>query len=159
MDVVTKFDVEERSRKAREFFRDGYNCSQSVLLAFQDVIGLPQDTIARISSGFGGGMGRLREVCGAVSGMTFMAGVIAPASHPENREERKVNYALVQEFAESFRKQNGSIVCRELLGFRAEHKDSPAPSVRNEQWYTDRPCEGLVGSAARIIAEKLNSII
>lgn len=153
-DMAT-FDPEERSRKAREFFRDGYNCCQSVLLAFQDVIGLPQEEIARISSGFGGGMGRLREVCGAVSGMVFMAGVISPADHPENADERRANYALVQEFAENFRKQNGSIVCRDLLGLRAGHKESPAPSTRSEQWYTDRPCERLVGCAARIVAEKL----
>lgn len=155
-DMAT-FDPEERSRKAREFFRDGYNCCQSVLLAFQDVIGLPPEKTAQLSSGFGGGMGRLREVCGAVSGMVFMAGVISPADHPENTEERRANYALVQEFAEAFRKENGSIVCRELLGLKAAHKESPAPSARNGQWYTDRPCERLVGCAARIVAEKLNS--
>lgn len=150
-------DPDERSRKAREFFRDGYNCCQSVLLAYQDVIGLSEAEIAGISSGFGGGMGRLREVCGAVSGMVFMAGVISPSVHPGNQEERRANYALVQEFAENFRAQNGSIVCRELLGLRAGRKESPAPSTRDGQWYTERPCERLVGCAARIVAEKLNS--
>ena len=152
-------DPDERSRKAREYFRDGFNCCQAVLLAYQDVIGLSQEEIARISSGFGGGMGRLREVCGAVSGMVFMAGVISPSEHPGNQEERRANYALVQEFAEGFRAQNGSIVCRDLLGLRAGQKESPTPSQRNEQWYTDRPCERLVGCAARIIAEKLISTL
>lgn len=149
---------QERELAARRFFREGYNCCQAVLLAFGDIIGLPEEKIAGLSSGFGGGMGRLREVCGAVSAMTFMAGVISPATHPEVQEERKANYALVQELASLFSKENGSIVCRELLKLRAGHKDSPEPGKRTEEWYASRPCERLVGSAARILAEKLKSI-
>ena len=148
----------ERSRMARKFFHDGYNCCQSILLAFQDVTGLPEEKLAAVASGFGGGFGRLREVCGAVSGMTFMAGIISPFVNPEAREDKKNNYALVQEFADRFTAENGSIVCRELLQLKAKCKESPEPSVRDGQWYTNRPCERLVGSAAIIIAEKLQSL-
>lgn len=141
---------------ARAFFRDGYNCCQSVLLAFQDLIDLPQDKIASLSSGFGGGMGRLREVCGAVSAMTFLSGVISPAVHPDRLEERTKNYAIVQELAGKFREEHGSIVCREILNIRAGQKESPQPSVRTAEFYTKRPCERLIGSAARIVAEYLD---
>lgn len=143
---------------ARGYFKDGYNCCQSVLLAFRDVIGLPEEEIAALSSGFGGGMGRLREVCGAVSGMTFMAGVISPAANPSDAEGKKANYALVQDFAAKFSEENGSIICRELLQLRAGQKESPAPSTRDAQWYTSRPCERLVGCAARIVAQRLSTV-
>lgn len=146
---------EERSKRARAYFKEGYNCCQAVLLAFQDIIGLPEVKIAGLSSGFGGGMGRLREVCGAFSAMTFMAGVICPADDPSKAEGRRENYALVQEFADKFRKENGSIICREQLQLRASQKESPTPSVRDEHWYAARPCERLVESSARLIAEKL----
>lgn len=149
-------DIEERSHKAREFFRDGYNCCQSVLLAFQDIIGLPEDRIATLGSGFGGGMGRLREVCGAMSATVFLAGVICPAADPSDRKRKTENYALVQRFAAEFKEVNGSIVCRELLQLRASRTESPAPSERTEQYYTSRPCEQVVGNAARIVAEYLD---
>lgn len=155
MGVIT---ASERDRMAREFFRDGYNCCQSVLLAFQDVIDLPADRIASISAGFGGGMGRLREVCGAMSAAVFMAGVLVPSSDPANHDGRTANYALVQEFAARFREEQGSIVCRELLNIRAAQKESPAPSERTVEWYTSRPCERIVGASARMIAEKLLSL-
>lgn len=153
---MDKIAPEERERMARAYFRDGYNCCQSVLLAFKDLIDLPEDRIAGLGSGFGGGMGRMREVCGAVSGMTFLAGVISPSAHPERTGERTANYSLVQQFASSFREENGSIICRELLNLRAEHRDSPQPSARTKEYYTNRPCERMVGSAARIVAGYLN---
>ena len=152
---MIKIDIEDRSRKAREYFRDGYNCCQSVLLAFEDIIGLPKEQIAAIGSGFGGGMGRLREVCGAMSAMTFLSGIILPASDPSDQKKKTENYALVQDFAARFKEENGSIVCRELLQLRTSQKESPAPNERTEQYYTSRPCERIVGSAARIIAEYL----
>lgn len=149
---------EERDRMARAFFRDGYNCCQSVLLAYQDIIGLPEEEIARLSSGFGGGMGRLREVCGAMSAMTFISGVLKPAVNPGNLDERTANYALVQKFAERFRAEQGSIVCREILQIRADQKEPPAPSIRTAEWYTKRPCERIIGAAARIIAEEMSEL-
>ncbi len=155
MSVHTKIDPEERSRMARAFFRDGYNCCQSVLLAFQDIMDIPAEAIAGLASGFGGGMGRLREVCGAMSATTFIAGLIKPAVNPGNMDERTANYALVQQFAQKFREANGSIVCREILQLRADKKEPPVPSERTVEYYTNRPCERIIGNAAIIIAEEL----
>lgn len=160
------FDAEERARRARQNFLDGYNCCQAVLLAFSDIFGQDEETIATIASGFGGGMARMREVCGTVSAMGMAAGFISPAIHPEKMEERTANYALVQELAGEFRKENGSIVCRELLGLdrksmneasgnSGNRTESPRPSDRTEEYYRKRPCPDLVACSARIIAEKL----
>lgn len=153
-------NVEERERRAMSLFREGYNCCQAVVLAFSDVVGertgLSEEQIIAVTSGFGGGFARLREVCGSVSGMTFLAGVISPAPAAD-QSARTANYALVQELAGQFRELNGSIVCRELLGLRAAQIDPPAPSVRTPDFYKVRPCERLIGSAARLVARKLNS--
>lgn len=155
-------DIEERVSKARRLFREeGYNCCQAVVLAYNDVFGIDDDTAAALSSGFGGGMGRMREVCGSVSGMVMLAGLITPATDPSIKVDRTRNYALVQEMAEDFRKLNGSIVCKELLGLvpMGSHaevvKESPEPSDRTPEYYQKRPCEELVGISARIIGEKI----
>jgi len=154
-----KIDPEERAQKAQSYFREGYNCTQSVVLAFSDLCsekGLTEEVLKAVTSGFGGGMARMREVCGAVSGMTFLAGLISPAAHPSIREERTANYRLVQEFAAIFREQNGSIVCRELLQLRSRVAEAPEPSERTESYYKSRPCERLIGCAARIVASYLS---
>lgn len=149
----------ERQELAEEFFTDGYNCCQSVVLAFEDLFPFDRNTLLSISSGFGGGFGRLREVCGAVSGMTIAAGLLAPAMDPSNMAQRRDNYALVQRFALAFKEQRGSIVCRELLGMRKDNADSavesPQPSERTGAYYHSRPCQSNVGLAARIVAEYL----
>lgn len=150
-------DISMRESAARGYFTKGYNCCQSVLLAFHDILGLSEEKAAELGSGFGGGFGRMREVCGAVSGMTFLAGSICPAVNPENHEERTANYALVQKMAGRFKEQNGSIICRELLQLRAEEKRSPEPEKRTSSYYHSRPCEMMVGAAARIVAEELAS--
>ena len=103
------------AEKAEAYFRQGYNCAQSVLLAFGDMTGLDDETALRVSSSFGGGLGRLREVCGAVSGACMVLGLVKGYTDPDDREGKRAQYRLVQEFAERFREQNGSIVCRELL--------------------------------------------
>lgn len=140
-------------------FHEGYNCCQSVALAFSDVLkeraGLDEQQIMALASGFGGGIGRLREVCGCVSGMTMVAGALCPA--PAGSPKRAENYALVQELAEEYRKENGSIVCRDLLGLRVAQKESPVPSERTAEYYKARPCEELVGCAARIIGNKIGN--
>lgn len=171
-------DIEERVARAMGLFRDGYNCCQSVALAFSDVLnehtGMTPEQIAAVTGGFGGGLARLREVCGCVSGLAFVAGALRPsppvpgghgssfASGPEAgsspMEAKKACYALVQDLAESFRRENGAVVCRELLGLRDGRKDPPQPSERTGAYYKARPCERLVGSAARILAEKLEEI-
>lgn len=149
-----EINVEERVALAKQNFMSGYNCSQSVVLAYADVVGVDPKLMATISASFGGGMGRLREVCGAVSGMFFIAGFIAPAFDPSNKIAKTANYALVQEFAESFRKENGSIICRELLGLSVR-KQEPTPEDRTPEYYKKRPCAELVAMAARFVGEKL----
>ena len=151
--------IEERKELAESLFREGYNCCQAVVLAFEDVAavkGLSKAQLESLASGFGGGMGRLREVCGCVSAMTMLSGIISPAA-PSDHASRTANYALVQKLADEFRAQNGSIVCRELLGIRAAAKESPEPSARTEHYYKARPCAALVGCAAGIIAAYLEN--
>lgn len=150
-------DPEKAAETAMKYFHEGYNCAQSVVMAFSDFLGYDPETLSRLMSGFGGGMGRMREVCGAFSAMTFIAGVMRPAADPKDKSSRTACYALVQEMAEDFRKVNGgSIVCRELLGLQPR-KESPIPSDRTPEYYSKRPCGQIVGNAARIIAEKLSS--
>lgn len=152
-----KVNPQERAEQAREYFTSGYNCAQSVFLAYRDITGIDKVLAATISAPFGGGMGRLREVCGAVSGMTMVAGFIAPNSQPNDNENKKNCYATVQALAEEFRAENGSIVCRELLGL-AQQKDDPTPSPRTGEYYKRRPCAEYVAIAARIVGEKINAM-
>ena len=108
-----------------------------------------------IGSGFGGGFARMREVCGSFSGCTVMAGFIRPAVSP-GMDERKANYALVQEMAADFRERNGgSIVCGELLGLRERKQEGPAPSERTAEFYKKRPCPEIIRNAAVIVAERM----
>ena len=138
--------------RARELFRAGYNCSQAVLLAFSDVTGLDEKTAVTLSSSFGGGMGRLREVCGAVSGAFMVAGILWGYSDPTDHEAKKEHYALIQRIAQEFKKNNGSYICRELLELPAG-PDSPEPEKRTEAYYHRRSCEDYVGIAARVMDE------
>ena len=162
---MTTFNIEERVEKAKRLFKEGgYNCCQAVVLAYNDIFGLDDETAAAVSSGFGGGMGRMREVCGAVSGMTMLAGLMKPASDPSVKDWRTANYALVQKMAGEFRDMNGSIVCKELLGLvpmgsgTPAPKESPEPSDRTPEYYKKRPCEELVGIAARIVGENIMQV-
>ena len=155
-------NIDERVEKARRLFKDGgYNCCQAVVMAYSDLFGINDETAAAMSSGFGGGMGRMREVCGSVSGMVMLAGLISPATDPSNKEWRTANYALVQEMAEEFRSINGSIICKELLGLvpmgscSPAPKESPEPSDRTPEYYKKRPCEELVVISARIVGNKI----
>ena len=150
-----RVNIEERVSRARELFLEGYNCAQAVFIAYCDLADIDQPTAATFAAPFGGGMGRLREVCGAVSGMTMCAGYLAPNTFPNDSENKKKCYALVQELAESFRCENGSIVCRELLGL-SQHKDKPTPSERTAEYYRKRHCVEYVATAARIVGEKIN---
>ena len=164
-------DVEDRVEKAKRLFKEGgYNCCQAVVLAYNDIFGLDDKTAASIASGFGGGMGRMREVCGSVSGMVFLSGLISPADNPSDKAARTANYALVQEVAGEFKAINGTIICRELLGLSActqtqsdstdihSIPESPVTSDRTPEYYKKRPCEELVGISARIIGEKIKNI-
>lgn len=159
MRLPDDFDPVERGERARNYFLEGFNCCQSVLLAFADVLeenGLSDaGTLKILGSGFGGGFARMREVCGSFSACTMMAGFIRPAVSP-GIEERKANYALVQEMAEDFRERcGGSIVCRELLGLQGHGPEGPQPSVRTPDFYRKRPCGEIIRNAAVIAAEKM----
>ena len=154
-----KVNVEERVERARNYFLEGYNCAQAVVMAYDDVMAMDVEALARLAAPFGGGMGRMREVCGTVSGMTFVAGALAPSADPKNLEERKNNYALVQHFADLFRRENGDIVCRRLLGLEpmVEKSETAMPSERTAEYYKKRPCVEYVACATRIVAEYINS--
>ena len=156
------FNIEERVEKAGRLFKEGgYNCCQAVVLAYCDLFGMDEKTAAALSSGFGGGMGRMREVCGSVSGMVMLSGLLCPADNPSDKAGRTANYALVQEVAGEFRSINGSIICRELLGLDKKptegQVESPGPSDRTAEYYKKRPCEELVRISARIIGEKIKA--
>ncbi len=146
----------EYSKKAGKLFREGYNCAQSVFCAFAEDLGLDFETALKLSSSFGGGMGRLREVCGAVSAMFMIAGLKYGYITPNNDEIKGEHYARIQELAKRFTEKHGTIICRELLGLDVKH-DSPIPAQRTEQYYKDRPCEGIIRDAARITAEYISS--
>ena len=151
-----KINPIERAERAKALFNEGYNCAQSVALAYADITPLDESMVATITASFGGGLGRLREVCGAVSGMAFVASFISPCPAATDATAKKQNYALVQEFAEKFRQQNGNIVCRSLLGLDRP-KDDPTPSPRTEEYYKKRPCAEYVYDAALIVGEYLAS--
>ncbi|MBQ3864952.1 MAG: C_GCAxxG_C_C family protein [Clostridia bacterium] len=137
--------------RAMDLFKEGYNCAQAVALAFADYVPMEKETLAALSSSFGGGMGRLREVCGAVSGMFMICGLRKGYTGPETGPAKAEHYARIQEMAAAFREKNGTIICRELLGL--DHpQDPPVPAKRNEHFYQTRPCAELVGDAAEIAA-------
>ena len=144
--------MSEHAELARKLFLEGYNCSQAVFCAFCDVTGLDMDAAARMASSFGGGLGRLREVCGAVSGAALALGILRGYSDPGDYDAKKAHYARVQEFARRFREANGAIVCRELLGGAPA---GGAPEARTDAFYRKRPCPNLVVSAAEILDDML----
>lgn len=140
------------AKKAMDLFTQGYNCAQSVFLAFDNLYDMDRSTAFRLSSSFGGGMGRLREVCGAVSGMFMAAGILYGYDDAKDYEAKKEHYARIQELAKVYRDANGSIVCRELLGLTEKTSD-PAPAKRTAEYYKKRPCKELVGFAATIMED------
>ena len=144
-----------KSEKAKQLFLKGYNCSQAVVGAFCEDLGLDFDTAMKLSSSFGGGMGRLREVCGAVSGMFILAGLKYGYSDPTDKTAKTEHYKLIQDMATKFKEDNGSIICRELLGEKNKNF-SHIPSDRTTEYYKKRPCAELVEIAA-LVAEKILS--
>ena len=142
------------SEKAVNNFKMGYNCAQSVFLAFAEDFGFDKETALKLSSSFGGGMGRLREVCGAVSSMFAIAGLKEGYVSPNDDSAKAKHYELIQNLAEIFKSKYGTIICRELLEL-PEGSDSPIPSKRTEEYYNSRPCEAFVRYAAEIIENEL----
>ena len=135
---------------AGELFLKGYNCAQSVVVAFSDVTGLDKDFSAKLSSSFGGGMGRMREVCGAVSGMLMVLSILYGYDTPGDDVSKKRLYTEVQELAGKFREEVGSIVCREIL---KNPPSDPNPTPRTAEFYAKRPCARMVVTAGRLLDE------
>ena len=140
----------DHGMKAAELFLGGYNCAQAVVVAYCDLTGLDESFAAKLASSFGGGMGRMREVCGAVSGMLMVAGLLYGYDTPGDDISKKAHYALVQALAGKFREEVGSIVCREIL---KNPPTDPNPSPRTAEYYKTRPCARMVMTAARILDE------
>ena len=146
----------DHAEKAREMFFKGYNCAQSIMCAFSDVTGYDLNTSARMASSFGGGMGRLRQTCGAVSGAALVLGIVKGYDDPTDYEAKKQHYVLVREFAERFKEKNVSINCGELLKLASvDPKAGGNPEKRSEEYYKKRPCPQLIYDAARILDEML----
>ncbi|MDD3746925.1 MAG: pyruvate kinase [Anaerostipes sp.] len=139
-----------RKEVGMNYFLEGYNCAQSVVLAFSDILSLDEETLMKISCSFGGGMGRLREVCGSVSGMFLVAGLLYGYDGPETGQVKSDHYARIQYLAHEFEEKNGSIVCRELLGLSVKH-DVPKAAERTKEYYKKRPCKEIVGIAVEIL--------
>ena len=130
-----------RPELAAQLFCQGYNCAQAVAVAFTDLTGMDKNLAAKLASPFGGGMGRMREVCGAVSGMLMVLGLLYGYDTPGDDESKKKQYQAVQHLAGKFREEVGSIVCREIL---KNPPSDPTPSPRTEEYYKKRPCARMV---------------
>lgn len=157
--MTQEIDLESRIQRAVELFMQGYGCCQSVLCAFADRYGLDEEMALRISAGFGGGVGRMRMMCGTCSALVILAGLEKGQTRGDDREGKAACYQLVRQLLETFRQRNGSIICAELLqmnGVKAETNTSQ-PDERNAEYYRVRPCARKVESAARVFAEYLDS--
>ena len=144
-----------RREAAMANFMKGYNCSQAIVLAFADLVPMDESTLLKMASSFGGGMGRLREVCGSVSGMFMIAGLLYGYDGPETGEVKAEHYARIQELAKRFEEKHGTIICREMLGLSVHH-DSPVPEARTKEYYQKRPCPEIIGDAAEILEQFIN---
>ena len=140
---------------AMNYFKEGYNCAQSVVLAFADMLESDKSTLLKMSSSFGCGFGRLREICGSVSGMGIVLGLLYGPDDSSSPEDKAAHYKRIQEVAHAFEEKNGSIVCRDLLGLSVKH-DAPTPEARTEDYYKKRPCVELVGDSAEILEEYIS---
>ena len=147
--------MEDRINKAVELFKSGYNCSQSVVTAFADMYGFTEEQALRMSASFGGGIGRMRETCGAACGVFILAGLETGAVSPKDQQGKGENYKLVQELAAVFKERNGSLICGELLGLKKNSAISSVPEERTATYYAKRPCAVMVEEAARIWSEYL----
>lgn len=149
------FNIEDRVKLATDLFAEGYNCSQSVFLAYCDLFDLELDLSKRLSVSFGGGVGRMREVCGTVSAMAMLAGLKHPVANQNDIEARTRNYAVVQQMATSFKLKHNSLICKNLLPEEEANKKAPVPSERTPQYYVSRPCSKYIADAARIAGKML----
>jgi len=145
--------MEERIENAVKLFKQGYNCSQSVVAAFADMYGFTKEQALKMAASFGGGIGRMRETCGAACGLFMLAGLETGATEGSDREGKAANYALVQQLAKEFKKRNGALRCADLLGLSEKEPIVSTPEVRSNAYYKKRPCVKMVEEAARIWVE------
>ncbi len=141
--------IKDHSTKAAELFVNGCNCSQAVFTAFAEDCGIDEKNAMKLSSSFGGGMGRLREVCGAVTGMFMVAGLLSGYESTDDKDKKDAHYQLIQTLAQEFNDIHSTYICRELLG--TVGKSSPVSDPRNAQYYKTRPCVKFVITAAEIL--------
>lgn len=151
----TRESLDKRVVLAVELFGSGYNCSQAVVAAFADLYGFSREQALKMSSSFGGGIGRMRETCGAACGLFLVAGLETGATEATDRAGKSANYALVQNLAKKFEEINGSICCAELLGIKDKVIRDPQAAERTQEYYKKRPCAKMVESAAQIWADYL----
>ena len=162
---MTEQEIEERAERAQALFKQGFNCSQAVFAACADLYGIADEQLAlRLSASFGGGMGRMRMVCGAASGMFMLAGLQNGSATPHDNEGKMANYALVQHLAGEFKNTYGSLICAELLGLAPKGQCTakldldPRPAERTPEYYEKRPCGEMVGEAVRIFLRTKDSL-
>ena len=157
--MMTNEELDKRVARAVDYFMQGYNCSQSVVAAFADLYGLDETMAARIAAGFGGGVGRMRMMCGAVSGIVILVGLECGQTEGSDREGKSACYKVVQELLAKSKEENGSLICAEILGIKGYEKaqSSYIASARTAEYYKTRPCAAKVESAARIFADYLRS--
>lgn len=161
--MLKEEEIEERAQRAVELFKQGYNCAQAVFASCADIYGITDEQMAlRLSASFGGGMGRMRLVCGAASGMFMLAGLQNGSTTPHDNEGKMANYAFVQDLAGQFKAKYGSLICAELLGLAPKgqcdiHLDlDPRPAERTPEYYEKRPCSEMVAESVRIYLRSIN---
>ncbi|MCM1038802.1 MAG: C-GCAxxG-C-C family protein [Roseburia sp.] len=160
MDIMEKKPIpvpppgESRVAYAVSLFESGYNCAQSVFAAYADLFGMDFSTALKMSGAMGGGVGRMREICGTVSAMALLAGLKEGNDDPDNEEAKEHIYALVRHMSARFKEKQNTIICRELLGIEGM-EESARPSVRTPEFYASRPCGRIIACAAEIIEDVL----
>ena len=155
---MTQQEIEQRVEKAKALFKQGFNCSQAVFAACADLYGIEDESLAlRLAASFGGGIGRMRQTCGAACGLFMLAGLETGCTEGKDREGKEANYKVVQQLAEEFRKRNGSLICAELLGLAKTAPTPATPEERTNEYYKKRPCVKMVEEAARIWCEYLST--
>ena len=153
---ITPKEADLRVERAVQLFKEGYNCSQSVVGAFADLYGFTQEQALLMSASFGGGIGRMRQTCGAACGMFVLAGLQSGTTIGSDREGKSRNYAMVQQLAESFKQIIGSMICAELLGLKSNAEIAAQASERTDSYYKKRPCSEMVRTAARLFANAIS---
>ncbi|MCQ2112262.1 MAG: C-GCAxxG-C-C family protein [Bacteroidaceae bacterium] len=155
---ISSDSIELHRMRARELFLQGYNCAQSVFCAYAEDYGFTPEQALKVSASFGGGIGRMRETCGAVCGMAMLVGMEKGQINPNDSQAKQENYKAVQQLAQLFREQNGSIKCSELLGLRKDAPIKSAPDERTAEYYRTRPCLRMVESAVEMFEQNKEAL-